>query len=263
MGVPQTIVVAGTAGSGKTNWIYQQLSSNYNRYNPSQQKILYFNPGTGNTPIDQKRLESDFPTLTTFVDGQEAELLKQVESADFVYIELGFYLELGTSAQLLGNIPHRKVAVLPPHLQDSEWHSWADEVIPGMKIDPGSQQAEIWRVPTTGQVIDEDSLGEFWYEIIHDAYGDVIRAKGIFDVSDGRSIYGDYVAGITSADFLELDFPRYLEGRPKRFSGLEVVGTSLNQAALAQTLSDCCLPDAMILQYQQQVKQILSEEMTP
>jgi hypothetical protein len=267
MGGSKIIVVAGTVGSGKTNWIYQQLSANYDRYNSSNQNIIYFSPGTGSVPIDQKRLESDFPTIKVFNDGQEAEFFKQLEAADFVYIELGFYLELSTVVQLLGSIPHRKVAVLPPLLHDSEWHSWANEVIVGMKVDPqiytNSQQAEIWRVPTTGQVIDEDSLEEFWYEITHNAYGNAIRAKGIFDVNDGRSIYADYVVGITSADFLELDFPRYLEGRPKRFSGLEVVGTSLNQVALAQTLSDCCLPDAMIVQYQQQVKQILSEGITP
>jgi hypothetical protein len=263
MGVSKIIVVAGTVGSGKTNWIYQQLSTNYDRYNSSNQKILYFSPGTGSVPIDQKRLESDFPTIKVFNDGQESDFVKQLESADFAYIEVGFYLELSTTVQLLGDLPHHKVAVLPPSLQDSEWHSWADEVVKGMKIDTQQIQSQIWRVPTIGQVIDEDSLEEFWYEITHNAYGEVIRAKGIFDVNDGRSIYADYVMGIPSASFLELDFPRYLEGRPKRFSGLEVVATSLNQAALAQTLSDCCLPDAMILQYQQQVKQILSEGMTP
>ena len=117
----------------------------------------------------------------------------------------------------------------------------------------------IWRVCTTGQVIDENSLEDFWYEITHGAYGEVVRAKGIFDVNDGRSIYCDFVAGVPQTEFLELDLPRYLEGRPQRFSGLEISGTNLDEPALKSTLSDCCLSDYLISQYQQQVKQILLE----
>jgi G3E family GTPase len=114
-------------------------------------------------------------------------------------------------------------------------------------------------VCTTGQVIDENSLEDFWYEITHGAYGEVIRAKGIFDVNDGRSIYCDFVAGVPQTGFLELDLPRYLEGRPQRFSGLEISGKNLDEPALKSTLSDCCLSDYLISQYQQQVKQILLE----
>jgi hypothetical protein len=117
----------------------------------------------------------------------------------------------------------------------------------------------LWRVETTGQVIDENSLDEFWYEITHGAYGIVTRAKAIFDVNDGRSLYCDFVSGVPQTDFLELNVPRYLEGRPQRFSGIEIAGKNLNETALKATLSDCCLSESMILQYQQQVQQILLE----
>ena len=95
--------------------------------------------------------------------------------------------------------------------------------------------------------------------ITHGAYGIVTRAKAIFDVNDGRSLYCDFVSGVPQTDFLELNLPRYLEGRPQRFSGIEIAGKNLNETALKATLSDCCLSESMIFQYQQQVQQILLE----
>jgi hypothetical protein len=157
-------------------------------------------------------------------------------------------------------IPYRSIAILPLYLQDSEYHTWAKEIIPGAAIDTNITPTQLWRVPTTGQVIDEDSLHEFWYEITHGAYGQVSRAKAIFDVADGRSLYADFTLGVPATNFLELDLPCHLEGRPQRFSGIEVSGQNLDEAAMRQTLEDCCLSDAAIWQYQQQVKQILLEE---
>jgi G3E family GTPase len=149
---------------------------------------------------------------------------------------------------------------LPPHLKDSEYHTWADKIVNGADIDTSITQTQLWRAPTSGQVIDEDSLQEFWYEITHDAYGTVTRAKGIFDVADGRSLYADFVEGVPATDFLELDLPRHLEGRPQRFSGIEIWGKNLDELAIRQTLQDCYLSETAIAQYQEQVKQILIEE---
>lgn len=68
------------------------------------------------------------------------------------------------------------------------------------------------------------------------------------------------MAGVPATDFLELDLPRHLEGRPQRFSGVEILGQSLDESAIRQTLQDCYLSETAIAQYQEQVKQILVEE---
>ncbi|MCM0592997.1 MAG: GTP-binding protein [Gloeotrichia echinulata DVL01] len=254
MTIPIITVVAGPTGSGKTTWICQQI-----RDIAAVEKVIYFSPGTGNVPIDQNRIAAEFPGIQIFGDGQEIEFVHQIPQADAVYIEIGFYLQLGAIAFVLDNLTYRAIAVLPPHLQNSEYHNWAQEIIQGAPALTNTVE-NLWRVASSGQVIDQNSVEEFWYEITHGAYGIVTRAKGIFDVNDGRSLYGDFVADVPQTDFLELDLPRYLEGRPQRFSGLEVVGTNLDEAALRQTLSDCCLSDVAILQYQQQVKEILLQE---
>ncbi len=253
MSVPIITVVAGSSGAGKTTWVCQQM-----RDIAAVDKIIYFSPGTGTVPIDQNRIATKFPGIQVFGDGQEVEFFNQIPQAEAVYIELGFYLQLEAITQILDNLTYRAVAVLPPDLKDSEYHSWANEVVCGASTQTITAES-LWRAASNGQVIDENSLEEFWYEITHGAYGIVTRAKGIFDVNDGRSLYCDFVAGVPQTDFLELNLPRYLEGRPQRFSGLEVVGENLDEATLRQTLSDCCLSDGLILQYQQQVKEILLE----
>lgn len=85
------------------------------------------------------------------------------------------------------------------------------------------------------------------------------RAKGIFDVADGRALYRTFVDGQPELDDLELNLPRWTQGRPERFSGLEVVGQGLDQSAIAQTIQDCCLNEQAILYYQQQVKDLLAQ----
>ncbi len=256
MAVPLINVVAGCAGSGKTAWIHQQIQDT----TVEDKDIIYFSPGTGNVSIDKNRIAADFPQIQVFSDNQEVDLLKQIPEAKAIYIELGFYLHLSSLSPILNNLPYHPVAVLPPHLEDSEYHAWADEIIRGVPAETNSSK-HLWRVVTDTQVIDEDSLEEFWYELTHGAYGNVTRAKAIFDVNDGRSIYCDFVMGVPQIGFLELNLPRYLEGRPQRFSGIEVAGENLDETALKQTLSDCFLSDLLVKQYQEQVKQMLLEGM--
>ncbi|MBD2197281.1 MULTISPECIES: CobW C-terminal domain-containing protein [Calothrix] len=252
--IPLITVVAGPVGCGKTTWIEQQLRLQ------QRDKVLYFSPGTGAVPIDQTRLVAEFPTVKVFNDSERVEFLNQLALADAVYLELGFYLELSAVTQILDNLHYQAIAVLPPNLQNSEWHEWANQIIPGANISNTATQARIWRASSTGEVLDENSLDEFWYELTHGAYGQVIRAKGIFNIADGRYLYADYVAGVPKNDFLELDLPRHLEGRPQRFSGIEVFAQDLDEATVAQTLGDCCLSDMAILNYQEQTKQLLAEE---
>lgn len=257
MTVPKITVVAGLAGVGKTDWICKNLTNN-------NTNILYFSPSTGNVPIDQIRLAADYPHVKVFTDGQEVEFLDELNNASVAYIELGFYLELGADSQLLNSskqkFTYKKVAIIPPHIQDLEYHYWANEIFPGAPINTNISLTRMWRAPSSGQVMDEDSLLEFWYELTNGAYGNVERAKAIFDVADGRSLYADFVAGLPPKEFKELNLPRHLEGRPERFSGIEVLGDELNETAIKQTLEDCCLSDAAILEYQQQVKEAILEE---
>ncbi len=248
-------VVAGPAGCGKTTWICQQLSNTI-----CAENVIYFSPGSGNVPIDQVRLSAEFPEVKVFTDGQEVEFLNQLAGAQKIYIEIGCYLELGAIHQIIGNVPYQSVAILPSHLTDSEYHIWGEKIVKGLDVETIMDPNQIWRSPTNGEIIDEDSLNEFWYELSHGAYGKVSRAKGIFDVADGRALYADFVAGVGITDFLELDLPRQLEGRPRRFSGLEIWGQNLDGPAMRETLQDCYLSDAAIAQYQEQVKQILVEE---
>ncbi|MFQ4141003.1 GTP-binding protein [Chlorogloeopsis sp. ULAP02] len=260
MSNPIITVVTGLAGCGKTTWIYQQLANKEEKFRFGDKNIVYFSPGVGNVPIDKTRLATELPKVKVFSDGQEVEFFKHLAVANVVYIELGFYLELSAIAQILDNLTYHAVALVPPHLQDSEYHVWANEIVIGADAQTSFTQTKLWRVSSTGQVIDEDSLHELWYEITHGAYGTVTRAKGIFNVPDGRSLYADFVAGVPSTDFLELDLPRHLDGIPQSFSGLEVLGNNLDEASLRQTLEDCCLSEAAILHYQQQVKETLLEE---
>ena len=74
---------------------------------------------------------------------------------------MGFYLHLSSLSPILNNLPYHPVAVLPPHLEDSEYHAWADEIIRGVQAETDSSK-QLCRFATDTQVIDEDSLEEFW-----------------------------------------------------------------------------------------------------
>ena len=70
----------------------------------------------------------------------------------------------------------------------------------------------------------------------------VIRAKGIFHLEDSNIIYADFIDGVPSIDFLHLNVQRYLNYEPKCFSGLEIVGFSLNEVALQRIIKKISLP---------------------
>ena len=145
MTIPIITVVAGPSGVGKTTWVCQQI-----RDIASVEKVIYFSPGTG-IPIDQIRIATEFPGVQVFGDGQEVEFLNQIPKATAVYMELGFYLELSAAAQILDNLTYRAIAVLPPHLKDSEYHCWANEIVRGAPTQASTAET-IWRAASNGQV---------------------------------------------------------------------------------------------------------------
>jgi hypothetical protein len=55
--------------------------------------------------------------------------------------------------------------------------------------------------------------------------------------------------------YLEMKLPLWLDGRPERFSGIEVAGRNLDGKAIAQCILDCCLSEEILQHYQTQIKQ--------
>jgi hypothetical protein len=241
-------LVSGPPGAGKTTWIRQQV-------NFAAETAVYLNLGAENTPIDPTYLATEVAGLTVLPVEQLTDFLAQPLIGSAVYVELGFHIDL-TSLILPDQMADcRRVAVLPPGTRHTEWHGWADVVVTGVETSVALQQPHLWRSVLSGQVLDLASLNTFWYELTHGAYGTVQRAKGIFDVADGRSLHFDFVAGFGETTYLELDLPLWTNGRPDRFSGIEVVGEALEQDAMAQTIKDCCLDDQAIAYYQQQIRE--------
>jgi Cobalamin synthesis protein cobW C-terminal domain len=249
MNKPQIIAVAGAAGVGKTTWIAQQLST-------ASQAPLYFCPKTSDTAIDSTHLATNFPQLVVLSD-EQADQLQQLDENVMAYVEVGFHLSLATANSLLASVNVHKVAIVTPNSFDTEWHHWADTVEIGQALSATISQ-DLWRSNLTSQVIDPASLDVLWYELTNGAYGAVQRAKGIYDLVDGRSFYFDFVAGQESK-YQELNLPPWLDGRPERFSGMEVIGVNLDRDAIGDTLRDCCLSAEAIAYYQEQNKQSLME----
>ncbi|NER99368.1 MAG: GTP-binding protein [Symploca sp. SIO1B1] len=248
------IAVAGLPGTGKTTWIRQQLAI-------ANQPVQYFSPGSDPVPIDMTCIAAEFPNIKILTEAEGEQLLKLASLESITYIELGFHVDLASIEPVLSALDgfsvHR-VALMPPNTQDTGWHSWASEVVPGVPVEPTGEKTELWRAPISGQILDPASLDIFWYELTQGAYGKINRTKGIFELADGRAFYFDFVAGIPDSSYTELTVPRWLEGRPERFSGIEVLGVELDREAIAQTLKDCCLSDATIQYYQQQIKESLA-----
>jgi Cobalamin synthesis protein cobW C-terminal domain len=254
---PTITVVSGLPGIGKTTWIQQQLNS-------VAAVAIYLNLGSGNVAIDATYLTAEIPGLITVSDAELSNFLAhsfptlaQEQESCTVYIELGFQIDLASLSLPAALSEYQRVAIVPPNRQQTEWHDWADLVIPGIKTSDTMPHSNLWRSPLSGQVLDPASLNTFWYELTQGAYGAVQRAKGIFDVADGRSLHFDFVAGAAPTRYTNLDVPLWFNGRPDRFSGIEIIGNALDQPAIAQTLKDCCLDDQIIAYYQRQIKDSL------
>ncbi|MCU0532475.1 MAG: GTP-binding protein [Hydrococcus sp. Prado102] len=245
--------VTGLPGSGKTHWIREQIAK-------TKAPVLYFSPQTEFVPIDATYLQSEFPNLSVLAASEEDKLFN-VSKESKVYLELPWYLDLSAIEPLLQQLDCHRVAVMPLGLQNTGFHAWADEVIPGNNIetDKLDKQIQIHRGVLTGEILDFASLAVFWYELIGGAYGEILRVKGIFEIADGQCIYGEVLRGIPPQEFEALNLPVWLEGRPQRFSGFEIVGCNLEKEAISQTLQDCSIPEAAISHYQQQVKESLEE----
>ena len=243
------IAVASPPGVGKTHWIRQQLAQ-------ADRPVGYFSPKTDSLPIDATYLQSEYPQLKLYQTGEEAELDKTI-----TYLEIPWYLDLAGIEPLLQTFNSHRVAIIPDDTDSTELETWADEIITGNNITKPTTALQIHRGVLTGEILDFDSLATFWLELIQGAYGKVVRAKGIFDLVDGQIYYGDFTPGKSELEFKPLNLPRWLNGKPDRKSGFEIVGSNLDKAEIAQTVRDCCVPESAINYYQQQIKESLATEL--
>ncbi|NJL49295.1 MAG: GTP-binding protein [Leptolyngbyaceae cyanobacterium SM2_5_2] len=244
-------VVAGPCGAGKTTWILQELAQ-------TPTSAVYVTPEVSTVPIDATRVTARFPQVEIFHRQPETELLQRLAAGVPVYFELGFQLE--TNVPLLEAQPCRRIALVAEENRDAGWQLWADEVIRGNQSTLDLQSAQLWRAPLSGQVFDPPSLDTFWQELTQGAYGKVHRAKGIFELADGQAFHFDFVSGLPGSAYTELNLPRWVQGRPSRFSGIEVVGQGLDEGAIATTLKDCYLSDSLLTTHQAMLRDSLSLE---
>jgi Cobalamin synthesis protein cobW C-terminal domain len=247
-------LVTGPSGSGKTTWIHEKLSE--------QNRAVYLALGSG-IPVDERYLSVEFPQLQvlyeSLIDPIAARILAYVSAGLKVYVEIGFHVDLDELYLPFEAGLCKRVAVVPSTFQDMDLKNWADEVVLGLEHYAPFTATQVWRSPLTGQIFDPASFDTFWEELTQGAYGAVHRVKGIFDLVDGRAFYFNYVAGLPNTQYVELNVPRWVEGRPERFSGIEVVGEDFDQTSIASTLSDCGLEDAAIAHYQAQIEASLEK----
>ena len=242
--MPHLIAISGPSGSGKTTWISQFLKD-------QSTPQFYICPGLGEISVDLARIGYRFPWVQVVAEAQLKAVLANLPEQATVYFEWGFHLDL--ESPFLAGLGCERVAVLPPDLAESDWHTWADRIVVGNAVaaPANGRLPEIWCTPLTGQVFDPPSLDALLIELTGGAYGQVCRMKGIFEMPNGRAFHVDFVEGLPGMEYTELNIPPWLEGRPSRFSGIEVVGWGLEREAIAQTLLDGCLSDAALTQYHQ------------
>jgi len=251
------IAVASPPGVGKTHWIRQQIAQ-------ADQPVGYFSPQTDSVPIDAIYLQSKYPQLKIYQTVEKVELNNAI-----TYIEIPWYLDLAGIEPLLQALNSHRVAIIPDDIDSKELKTWANEIIPGDlnkaealrdRITKPTTALQIYRGVLTGEILDFDSLATFWLELTQGAYGEVVRAKGIFDLVDGLIYHGNFRLGKSQLEFKPLNLPRWLDGKPDRKSGFEIVGSNLDKTEIAQTIRDCCVPESAINYYQQQVKESLATE---
>lgn len=238
-------VVAGPCGTGKTTWILNALAQ-------LGGPAAYVNLGAESVPIDATRVGAQCPEVEIIEQLSEGAVAQRLMAGVAIFMEVGFQLE--ADFPFLQAYPHRCVAVVAEE-EGEEWRSWADELVPGNPSTLELSATRLWRGPLSGQVFDPPSADTFWQEMVRGAYGDVHRLKGILEMADGRAFHMDFVKGLRESSYVELNLPHWLDGRPERFSGLEVVGQGLDEGAIATTLEACCLSDEILLAHQASLKQ--------
>lgn len=250
-------VVIGSFGVGKTHWIQEKIKEN-------QDNNYYYSPKTNTFPLDGAFLQSINQELS-IIDVQSPQQLIEVGENNHLYLEIPEYVDFSPMKSLCDGLNSLIIAIVSQGENQDKWKGLTDKIIINekIKVRPYLQEfsdLQIHRGSLTEEVLDFPSLETFWQELILGAYGDVVRAKGIFNIMDGQCVYGEYLHNAYHPEFYPLNLPLSIQGRPTHFSGLEIVGCNLDKQAIADTLGDFCLEDSAVYFYQQQVKESLSHD---
>jgi Cobalamin synthesis protein cobW C-terminal domain len=262
-------VVVGAPGVGKTHWIRERLSD------VSPQSLGCYI--ALDNPIDSASLAAEFPDISVIqvsvAQGGLASALDQLretaQSDRLTYLEVSDPADITVLEQQLTGLPCWRVLVRghrsPEEITAKDWGriepGWANAIWDGGRLVPVSASLKRWRSTFTGALFDPASLDTAWQELTAGAYGPVQRAKGLFELADGRLFQIDFVAGWPSS-YSELK--RSTAAHPSdRFSTIEVVADSLNWEIVTDTLHHCQLSEAAIAYYQDQLKLSLGEAVAP
>lgn len=243
MDVCQVIVVAGRCGAGKTRWIQEQLAAqNW------QQPLFYACPGYGAMGVDLVRMGYLYPRLQVLPTVTLEECWDALPHQGQFFLEVGYHLDLHQLQIPMSSV--QRVAIATP--ADIELIQWADCVVEAPVPLPAIAPTlpDLWQVELTGQVFDPPSLDELLLELTQGAYGQVQRLKGILELPDGQAFAVDFCVGLEEIEYTNLNIPPWLEGRPQRWSGLELIGHSLDKAAIRKVIEDAVLSDTVLAQYQ-------------
>lgn len=250
-------VVMGSFGVGKTHWIKAKLKEN-------QDDNYYYSPKTNTFPLDGAFLQTINQELS-IISVKSPEELIVLGNNNNIYLEIPEYVDFAPMIPFFDKLNCQIFAIVSKEENQDKWKVLTDKVIVNQEINtkPNLQQfsnLQIHRAGLTGEVLDFSSLETFWQELTLGAYGDILRAKGIFNIMDGQCVYGEYLHNSYNPQFYPLNLPLSTEGRPTHFSGLEIIGCNLDKQAIADTLGDFCLEDSAVYFYQQQVKESLSDD---
>lgn len=252
------IWVAGATAAGKTTWIRDQIAM-------VERPCAYCRFGAAvdaGSLVDRTYLSyvspdlKVLPTLPT-----TAELDQLGDRVDYLFVEIDpAVLTEPAGLSCLPELPAAKierVLIQAPNMPVTL--GWAQQtIVGGMAVELTVAPTASWQtIDLSGEILDPPSLAMVWTELIQGAYGQIPRAKALFETIEGYPLYFDYVAGCAPVDYEELEIARNLKGRPQRFSGIAVLG-EINQAALKQSLQDASLDDRLIEYYQAQINQMLT-----
>ena len=248
-------IIMGSFGVGKTHWIQEDIKQ-------SNKPSYYVCPKTETFPLDGAFLQGQDSDLS-IADSQNISELIDLGLENNVYIEIPEYIDIENTLLFFDPLNAEKIAIVHTAENSEQWQQLAENIIVNEQINIENELSsfanlQIHRAGLTGEILDFTSLETFWQELVGGAYGEILRAKGIFNIMDGQCIYADYRQNGLNLNFRPLNLPLSLEGRPTHFSGLEIIGCNLDKPAIANTIGCFCLPDDIVQFYQQQVKQSLS-----
>lgn len=256
----QVTWVAGAAAAGKTTWIRDHIRTftgtcGYCAYRAASQDSLTHK-------IDATYLSYVCPNIQILSTVPHITDLPTLENH---FEQLFIEVDSDIDRSALPELPVDRVEHVLLQAENSPAvPGWVTQPVVGHRLaDQDTQQNLSWNtLDLTGEILDPPSLAVVWTELTQGGYGKVQRAKALFETIEGYPLHFNFVAGCSQADYEELEIARNLKGRPKRFSGLAVLGP-VHLTLLQQSLKDASLDDRLIEYYQAQINPMLAAPTSP